>query len=69
MGAQGQPPAPTLEQPQPARLTPEQLRQLVAPIALYPDALSEQHCGWRQIICLPGPQAKPEYPPRNWARR
>jgi uncharacterized membrane protein YgcG len=40
LGAQGQPPAP--EQPQPARLTPQQLQELVAPIALYPDALVAQ---------------------------
>jgi uncharacterized membrane protein YgcG len=39
LGGQGQP-AP--EQPQPARLTKDQLRQLVAPIALYPDALLAQ---------------------------
>jgi len=37
---QGQPPAP--EQPQAARLTPEQMQELVAPIALYPDALVAQ---------------------------
>jgi uncharacterized membrane protein YgcG len=41
-GAQGPPPAPHMEQPQFARLSPEQLRQLVAPIALYPDALVAQ---------------------------
>ena len=35
---QGPPPA----QPQAAQLTPEQLQQLVAPIALYPDALVAQ---------------------------
>lgn len=35
---QGQPP----DQPQPARLTPQQLQELVAPIALYPDALVAQ---------------------------
>jgi hypothetical protein len=38
--AQNQPPA--QEQPQPAQLSPEQLQQLVAPIALYPDALVAQ---------------------------
>ena len=38
--AQDQTPAP--EQPQPAQLTPEQLQELVAPIALYPDALVAQ---------------------------
>ena len=38
--AQAQPPAP--DQPQAARLTPEQLQDLVAPIALYPDALVAQ---------------------------
>jgi uncharacterized membrane protein YgcG len=38
--AQNQPPA--QEQPQPARLSPEQLQQIVAPIALYPDALVAQ---------------------------
>src|SRR5271170_2935409 len=38
--AQGAPPAP--DQPQPAHLTPEQLQELVAPIALYPDALLAQ---------------------------
>jgi hypothetical protein len=36
----GQAPAP--EQPPPAHLTADQLRQLVAPIALYPDALVAQ---------------------------
>ena len=35
----GQPPQ---EQPQSAQLTPEQLQELVAPIALYPDALVAQ---------------------------
>jgi uncharacterized membrane protein YgcG len=40
LGAQSQPPAP--EQPPPAHLTPEQLQELVAPIALYPDALVAQ---------------------------
>jgi uncharacterized membrane protein YgcG len=30
------------QQPQPAQLTPEQLQQIVAPIALYPDALVAQ---------------------------
>jgi hypothetical protein len=39
LGGQSQPPP---EQPQPARLTREQLRELVAPIALYPDALLAQ---------------------------
>jgi uncharacterized membrane protein YgcG len=34
------PPPP--DQPQPSHLTPEQLQQLVAPIALYPDALVAQ---------------------------
>ena len=38
--AQSQPPAPG--QPQSARLTPQQLQELVAPIALYPDALVAQ---------------------------
>ena len=33
---------PAQDQPQPAQLTPEQLQQLVAPIALYPDALVAQ---------------------------
>ncbi len=33
---------PPQEQPQSAQLTPEQLQQLVAPIALYPDALVAQ---------------------------
>lgn len=37
---QGQPPAP--EQPAPSKLTPQQLQQLVAPIALYPDSLVAQ---------------------------
>lgn len=37
---QTQPPVP--ERPQPAQLTPEQLQQLVAPIALYPDPLVAQ---------------------------
>jgi uncharacterized membrane protein YgcG len=40
LGAQSQPPVP--EQPQSARLTPQQLQELVAPIALYPDALVAQ---------------------------
>jgi uncharacterized membrane protein YgcG len=44
--AQDQPPvqspAPPADQPQPSHLTPEQLQQLVAPIALYPDALVAQ---------------------------
>jgi uncharacterized membrane protein YgcG len=39
LAAQDQPPA---EQPQPAHLTPQQLQDLVAPIALYPDALVAQ---------------------------
>jgi uncharacterized membrane protein YgcG len=34
--------APEQEQPQPAQLTPEQLQEMVAPIALYPDALVAQ---------------------------
>ena len=38
--AQGQ--APTQGQPAPAQLSPEQLQELVAPIALYPDALVAQ---------------------------
>jgi uncharacterized membrane protein YgcG len=38
--AQNQPPAP--DQPQSAHLTPAQLQELVAPIALYPDALLAQ---------------------------
>jgi len=38
--AQTQPPAP--DQPHPSQLTPEQLQELVAPIALYPDALVAQ---------------------------
>ena len=37
---QNQPPAP--DQPESAHLTPEQLQELVAPIALYPDALLAQ---------------------------
>jgi hypothetical protein len=43
-GAQNQapPPAPEQAQPAPAQLTPEQLQELVAPIALYPDALVAQ---------------------------
>jgi hypothetical protein len=45
--AQSQPPAqdaspPAGDEPQPSHLTAEQLRQLVAPIALYPDALIAQ---------------------------
>jgi len=41
LGAPGQaPPAPG--QPPPAQLTPQQLQELVAPIALYPDALVAQ---------------------------
>jgi hypothetical protein len=36
------PQTPAPEQAQPARLTPEQLQQLLAPIALYPDALVAQ---------------------------
>ncbi len=39
--AQGAPP-PAGDEPQPSHLTPEQLQQLVAPIALYPDALVAQ---------------------------
>ena len=39
--APGQPP-PAAEQPPPAQLTPQQLQELVAPIALYPDALVAQ---------------------------
>jgi uncharacterized membrane protein YgcG len=42
LGAQDQTPPPAPEQPQPAQLTPEQLQELVAPIALYPDALVAQ---------------------------
>jgi len=38
----GQGPAPGPEQPPPAHLTPQQLQELVAPIALYPDALVAQ---------------------------
>jgi hypothetical protein len=38
----GATPAPAQDQPQTARLTPEQLQELVAPIALYPDALVAQ---------------------------
>jgi uncharacterized membrane protein YgcG len=38
----GQTQAPAPDQPQAARLTPEQLQELVAPIALYPDALLAQ---------------------------
>ena len=41
LGAQSQA-ATAPEQPQPAQLTPEQLQELVAPIALYPDALVAQ---------------------------
>lgn len=41
--AQEAPPPPAApDQPQPSHLTPEQLQQLVAPIALYPDALVAQ---------------------------
>jgi len=40
LGAQSPPPAPG--QPPPAHLTPQQLQELVAPIALYPDALVAQ---------------------------
>jgi uncharacterized membrane protein YgcG len=36
------PPAPPPDKPAPSHLTPEQLHQLVAPIALYPDALVAQ---------------------------
>jgi uncharacterized membrane protein YgcG len=42
LGAQSQTPPPAPEQPQPAQLTPQQLQELVAPIALYPDALVAQ---------------------------
>ena len=47
-GAQDQPPAPEQapppgpQQPPPAQLSPQQLQELVAPIALYPDALVAQ---------------------------
>jgi hypothetical protein len=41
-GPPEQGPAPGPDQPQSANLTPEQLQQLVAPIALYPDALVAQ---------------------------
>ncbi len=34
--------APAPDQPQPSQLTPQQLQELVAPIALYPDALVAQ---------------------------
>lgn len=37
-----QSPAPAPDQPHPSQLTPQQLQQLVAPIALYPDALVAQ---------------------------
>src|SRR5579862_606896 len=43
--AQGPPPqseAPAADQPQPSQLTTQQLQELVAPIALYPDALVAQ---------------------------
>jgi len=43
--AQGPPPqseAPPADQPQPSQLTTQQLQELVAPIALYPDALVAQ---------------------------
>jgi uncharacterized membrane protein YgcG len=40
--AQAPPSATAPEQPAPARLTPQQLQQLVAPIALFPDALVAQ---------------------------
>jgi len=40
LGVQSQ--RPVAEQPQPAQLTPQQLQELVAPIALYPDALVAQ---------------------------
>ena len=36
------PPPPTPDQPQPSQLTPQQSQELVAPIALYPDALVAQ---------------------------
>jgi uncharacterized membrane protein YgcG len=42
LGGQSQAPPPPPEQPQPSQLTPEQLQELVAPIALYPDALVAQ---------------------------
>jgi len=48
LGGQNQPPPapeqppPAPEQPPPAQLTPQQLQELVAPIALYPDALVAQ---------------------------
>ncbi len=41
LGGQAQPSAPQ-QQPPPAQLTPQQLQELVAPIALYPDALVAQ---------------------------
>jgi Protein of unknown function (DUF3300) len=40
--AQSAPPPAPPDQPQPSHLTAEQLQQLVAPIALYPDALVAQ---------------------------
>jgi hypothetical protein len=42
LGGQDQAPPPAPEQPPPAQLTPQQLQELVAPIALYPDALVAQ---------------------------
>ena len=42
LGGQGQPPPPAPGQPLPSQLTPQQLQELVAPIALYPDALVAQ---------------------------
>jgi uncharacterized membrane protein YgcG len=42
LGGQNQAPPPAPEQPPPAQLTPQQLQELVAPIALYPDALVAQ---------------------------
>jgi hypothetical protein len=38
----GSPQAPPQEEPQQAKLTPQQLQDLVAPIALYPDAMVAQ---------------------------
>jgi len=42
VGGQNQPPPPAPPQPPPAQLTPQQLQELVGPIALYPDALVAQ---------------------------
>jgi hypothetical protein len=39
---QAENPPPEQDQPQPAQLTPQQLQEMVAPIALYPDALVAQ---------------------------